>query len=62
MEKFGYTRDMLERHEISKKFIALWEYEAQIAEAYYEQSLNLLDNLNKEARKPLYLSLIFYKR
>lgn len=61
MEKFGYTRDMLERHEISEKFIALWEYEAQIAEAYYEQSLNLLDNLNKEARNPLYLSLIFYK-
>lgn len=61
MEKFGYTRDMLERHEINEEFIALWEYEAKKAEAYYEQSLNLLDHLNKEAQKPLYLSLIFYR-
>lgn len=61
MEKFGYTREMLERHDINEEFIALWEYEAEIAEAYYEKSLNLLEGLNKEARKPLYLSLIFYR-
>lgn len=61
MEKFGYTTEMLERHEINEEFMALWEYEAKKAEAYYEQSLNLLQNLNEEARKPLYLSLVFYK-
>lgn len=61
MKKFGYTREMLERHEINDEFIALWEYEAKKAEVYYEQSLNLLDGLYNEARKPLYLSLIFYR-
>lgn len=61
MDAHGYTTDMLEKKTINEAFIALWEYEAKIAETYYEQSLNLVYNMNEEAKKPLLLSLLFYK-
>lgn len=61
MDTHDYTTDMLENKTINEAFIALWEYEAKIAEAYYEQSLNLVYNMNEEAKKPLLLSLSFYK-
>ncbi len=61
MDRFGYSVEMLERGEINPQFIALWEYEAKEANRFYKQSLNMLKELNKEARRPLYLSLIFYR-
>lgn len=61
MKKHGYTSEMLENKTVNSNFIDLWEYEAKIAEAYYEQSLNLVYNTNEEAKKPLLLSLLFYK-
>ncbi len=61
MEQCGYSMEMLKRREINEPFIALWEYEAKKAEAYYEESLKMLPHVNEEARRPLYLSLLFYK-
>lgn len=61
MAKHHYTRDMLEEGIINSNFIALWEYEARLAEMYYEQSLELVYNVNREAKKPLLLSMLFYK-
>lgn len=61
MSAHGYTTDMLEGKTINDAFIKLWEYEANLAETYYEQSLNLIYNMNEDAKKPLLLSLLFYK-
>lgn len=61
MEKHCYTLEMLKNKEINSWFIDLWEYEAKKAEIYYEHSLELVYNVNKEAKKPLLLSLLFYK-
>lgn len=61
MDKHGYTEEMLSNKELNENFISLWEYEAKIAENYYEQSLNLIDDLNQYAKKPLLLSLLYYK-
>lgn len=61
MEQHGYTKEMLENKEINKAFIDLWEYEAEEAETYYKQSLNLIDKMNEGAKKPLLLSLLYYR-
>lgn len=61
MTQHGYSLDMLKKKTINERFISLWEYEAGIAEKYYEQSLHLVYNINKDAKKPLLLSLLFYK-
>ena len=61
MAAHGYTMDMLENKEINANFIQLWEFEAQKAENYYEKSLHLVYNMNKDAKKPLLLSLLFYR-
>lgn len=61
MEKFGYTDEMLRNKTINQEFINLWEYEANLAETYYEQSMVLIDRMNDKAKKPLLLSLLFYK-
>lgn len=57
----GYTHDMLEQKALNANFIEVWEFEAQIAENYYDKSLSLVYNMNKEAKKPLLLALLFYK-
>ncbi|MBG9989281.1 phytoene/squalene synthase family protein [Aerococcaceae bacterium DSM 111176] len=61
MEKYGYTFEMLESKTINTNFIDLWEYEAKQAEDYYQESLNLVYNMNKEAKKPLLLSILLYR-
>ena len=61
MKKHGYTQSMLENKELNQSFIDLWEYEANEAEKYYEQAMHLIKKVNKEAKKPLLLSLLFYK-
>ncbi len=61
MEKYSYTRESLAEHIINSDFINLWEHEAEIAESYYDQSLELVYNVNEDARKPLLLSLLLYK-
>lgn len=61
MKKHGYTQSMLENKELNQSFIDLWEYEAAKAEKYYEQALPIIDKVNKGAKKPLLLSLLFYK-
>lgn len=61
MTKFGYTEEMLGNKVINETFIDLWEYEATLAEKYYEQSFNLIDKMNRQAKKPLLLSLLFYR-
>lgn len=61
MAKYGYTEKMLEKKERNQAFKNLWEYEAQEAEKYYKQSLNLIDEMNETAKKPLLLSLLYYR-
>lgn len=61
MTQHGYSLDMLKKKTINERFISLWEYEATIAESYYEQSLHLVYNMNEDSKKPLLLSLLFYK-
>lgn len=61
MKEHGYTMEMLNKHSINSNFIELWEYEANIAEVYYEQSLKLIYNVEEDAKKPLLLSMLFYK-
>lgn len=61
MVKHGYTEEMLQNKTINDNFIELWEYEAKIAESYYEQSLELVHNVDEEAKQPLLLSMLFYK-
>lgn len=61
MKKHGYTQSMLENKELNQSFIDLWEYEANEAEKHYEQAMYLIKKVNKEAKKPLLLSLLFYK-
>lgn len=61
MKEFGYTEEMLKDREINSQFIKMWESQANRAESYYEQSLNILPHLKTEAKKPLYLSIVFYK-
>ena len=61
MKKHGYTQSMLENKELNQSFIDLWEYEANEAEKLYEQAMHLIKKVNKEAKKPLLLSLLFYK-
>ncbi len=61
MKEHNYTSEMLEDKTINSNFIALWEHEAKIAEAYYEQSLNLVYNMDQDTKKPLLLSLLLYR-
>lgn len=61
MQEFGYTKEMLKRREINAAFIALWEDQAKRAEQYYTEALNMLVDVNLAARRPLYLSLVFYR-
>lgn len=61
MDFHGYTLERLENRTINANFTRLWEYEAQKAENYYEKSLDLVYNMNEDAKKPLLLSLLFYK-
>lgn len=61
MKKYNYTREMLEDHIINPDFLDLWEYEAGIAESYYDDSLELVYNVNEDAKKPLLLSIVLYK-
>ena len=61
MQQHGYTEEMLQNKEINQEFIALWEYEATLAEQYYDKSMVLIDRMNEQAKKPLLLSLLFYK-
>ena len=61
MEQFGYTTEMLQNKELNLAFINLWEHEATIAEEYYEQGMNLIVHMYDYAKKPLLLSLLFYK-
>lgn len=61
MAQHGYTMKMLKNKEINQQFVNLWEYEAQEAEKFYKQSLNLMDKMNEKAKKPLLLSLLYYR-
>ena len=61
MSKYGYTEEMLKNQTINQNFINLWEYEAQEAEKYYNQAFNLIDQMNEQAKKPLLLSLLYYR-
>lgn len=61
MEQFGYTTEMLQNKELNQAFINLWEHEATLAEEYYEQGMNLIVHMYDYAKKPLLLSLLFYK-
>lgn len=61
MEKFSLSRDMLEQHSINQAFIDMWEYEAKRAEDFYELCSGLFPYINEDAKKPLLLSLLFYR-
>lgn len=61
MQKFGYTKEMLKSQLRNDTFIALWEFEANQAEKAYSRAIRLLPALHEEAKKPLLLSLLFYR-
>ena len=61
MKEYGYTEEMLQNKEINQTFIDLWEHEAKLAERYYDQSLQLIEKMYEQGKKPLLLSLLFYK-
>lgn len=61
MEQSGYTTEMLENKIINDAFINLWEFEASEAEKFYKQSLAMLPYMHQEAKRPLILSLLFYR-
>lgn len=61
MENHGYTSRTLEHKLINDAFINLWEFEASEAEKHYESALRMLPFLNQEAKRPLLLSLLFYR-
>lgn len=61
MEKFHYSPEMLKKQTMNESFMDMWEYEAEKAEAFYDISFNMLPHINEEAKKPLLLSLLFYR-
>jgi phytoene synthase len=61
MAEYGYTMEMLKNKTINQAFIDMWEYEAQEAEKHYTQALKLIDEMNEKAKKPLLLSLLYYR-
>lgn len=58
---YAMATEMLQNKELNQAFINLWEHEATIAEEYYEQGMNLIVHMYDYAKKPLLLSLLFYK-
>ena len=72
MNKFDITREELERlakiegkklhkNEISKKFINMWEYLAQLADDYYFQYEKWLNYFHKSAQLPLVAAALSYR-
>lgn len=61
MEKFGVNELDLDAEIVDQAFIDMWEYEAEIAEKYYNQALSMTENIDDDCKKAFLVAAYFYR-
>jgi phytoene synthase len=61
LERFGYSPEQLQRHEINDAFRALMQFQADRAEHYYDQAQQLFDYISPTGRPILSAMIRIYR-
>ncbi|QPC46039.1 phytoene/squalene synthase family protein [Mangrovibacillus cuniculi] len=61
LEKHGYTLTQLKKHEVNESFVKVWEEVADLAEDYYEKSLEMMDLYPIHSKTPVKGAALLYR-
>lgn len=61
MEEFGINELDIDAELVDQAFINMWEYQAKIAERYYEESLKMTEKIDSDCRKAFLVAAYFYR-